>query len=91
MVMVTRAPLKIPADPAPERARPTIKAIESGATAEIREPTSKMKRAVRKVSLIDRIAYILPKKGMNAAAGRLKAEPYLWFHLSTSVNGKMLV
>ena len=54
--MVTRAPLKMPADPAPERARPTIKTIESGATAEIREPTSKMKRAARKVSLVERIA-----------------------------------
>lgn len=56
MVMVTSAPLKMPADPVPEGARPTIKAIELGATAEIREPTSKMKRAARKVSLFEDIA-----------------------------------
>lgn len=56
IVMVTSAPLKMPADPAPERARPMMKAIELGATAEIREPTSKMKRATRKVSLVGPIA-----------------------------------
>jgi len=56
MVMVTSAPLKIPADPAPERARPTMKAIELGATAESKEPTSKMKRAARKVSFVEHIA-----------------------------------
>jgi len=54
--MVTSAPLKMPADPAPERARPMMKAIELGATAESREPTSKMKRATRKVSLVEHIA-----------------------------------
>jgi len=56
MVMVTSAPLEMPADPAPERARPTMKAIEVGATAESREPTSKMNRARRKVSLVEHIA-----------------------------------
>ena len=56
MVMVTSAPLKMPADPAPERARPTMNAMELGATAEMREPTSKMNRAARKVSLVEEIA-----------------------------------
>lgn len=56
MVTVTSAPLKIPADPAPERARPTMKAIELGATADTREPTSKMKRATRKVTFVERTA-----------------------------------
>lgn len=53
MVMVTSAPLKMPAEPAPEKARPTMKAIEVGATAEIKEPISKMSRAARKVSLVE--------------------------------------
>lgn len=39
-----------------ERARPMIKAIEVGARAESREPTSKMKRVARKVSLVECIA-----------------------------------
>lgn len=77
MVMVTNAPLKIPAEPAPERARPTMNATDVGATADIREPTSKMNSAARKVSLVEHIAYIFPKRGTRAAAGRLKAEPYL--------------
>lgn len=39
-----------------------------------------MKRAARKVDSEDdvaQLAYILPKRGMRATAGRLKAEPYL--------------
>jgi len=77
MVIVTKAPLKIPAEPAPERARPATKAAEVGATADIREPTSKIKRATRNVIFVEHVAYNFPKKGTSAAAGRLKAEPYL--------------
>jgi hypothetical protein len=40
------APLKIPAAPTPAMARPMIKVVELGATPQIREPTSKMKRAM---------------------------------------------
>jgi len=44
--MIKIAPLKIPAAPTPAMARPTIKAVELGAIPQIRDPTSKMNRAV---------------------------------------------
>lgn len=39
--MIIKLPAKIPAEPMPAMARPTIKAVEFGAVAHIREPTSK--------------------------------------------------
>jgi hypothetical protein len=38
---ITRAPEKIPEQPIPAIARPTIKVLELGATAQIKDPTSK--------------------------------------------------
>ena len=48
---VTSAPVKIPALPRPATARPTMRAVEFGATPHIRDPSSKMKRATRKTDL----------------------------------------
>jgi len=45
-------PLKIPPTPIPAMARPTMRAVLEGATAQIRDPTSKMIIAPRKISLI---------------------------------------
>jgi hypothetical protein len=44
--MMRIAPLKMPAAPTPATARPMMRAVELGATPQIREPTSKMKRAM---------------------------------------------
>lgn len=43
--MMRTAPLKIPAEPIPAMARPMMRAVELGATPQMREPTSKMNRA----------------------------------------------
>jgi hypothetical protein len=49
--IVTSAPVKIPALPRPATARPTIKAVDVGARAQTRDPTSKMKTAMRRTHL----------------------------------------
>jgi hypothetical protein len=49
--IMTRAPEKMPATPIPATALPTIKTVLDGATAQIREPTSKIKTAARKAHL----------------------------------------
>jgi hypothetical protein len=46
--IIVKAPLPMPADPAPEIARPTINALEFGATPQIKLPISKMKTEIRK-------------------------------------------
>ena len=46
------APEKIPAEPRPAMARPTIRAVELGATPQTREPTSKMPMPTRKTHLM---------------------------------------
>jgi hypothetical protein len=45
--MIKMAPEKIPAAPTPATARPMIRAVELGATPQMREPISKMNRAMR--------------------------------------------
>jgi hypothetical protein len=50
-VTIRMAPENIPADPNPAIARPTMKATEVGAVAQIMEPTSKIAKAIRKVHL----------------------------------------
>jgi hypothetical protein len=45
--MMRMAPEKIPAAPTPATALPMMSAVELGATPQIREPTSKMKSAIR--------------------------------------------
>jgi hypothetical protein len=51
--MMTVAPEKIPADPMPAMARPTMKALELGAPPHRAEPTSKMRIARRKMVLVE--------------------------------------
>jgi hypothetical protein len=51
--MMRIAPEKIPAAPIPATARPMMRAVEFGATPQIREPISKMKRAMRYTHLIE--------------------------------------
>ena len=74
MVMVTSAPLKIPADPATERAQSVMKTTEVGAIADRREPNSKM-RAARGPALSSMVHRSCRKTEIRAAVGRLKAEP----------------
>jgi hypothetical protein len=45
--MIKIAPEKIPAAPTPATARPMMRAVELGATPQIKEPTSKINRATR--------------------------------------------
>jgi hypothetical protein len=45
--MIKMAPEKIPAAPTPATARPRISAVLLGATPQIKEPISKMNRAIR--------------------------------------------
>jgi hypothetical protein len=49
--MMTMAPEKIPATPIPAMARPTIKTVLDGATAQMSDPISKIKTAIRKPHL----------------------------------------
>jgi hypothetical protein len=50
---MTNAPEKIPADPMPAIARPTMSALEVGAAPQTAEPISKMAIAVRYTYLIE--------------------------------------
>jgi hypothetical protein len=45
--MITKAPEKIPATPIPAMARPTIRTVLDGATAQIRDPISKIRTAIK--------------------------------------------
>jgi hypothetical protein len=45
--MITNAPEKIPAQPSPATARPTIRAVEVGAVPQTKEPISKIAMAIR--------------------------------------------
>ena len=60
MVMMIKAPEKIPAAPTPEIVRPTMKAGDVGATAETSDPSSKRNKAIMKVNLAGQYVYILP-------------------------------
>jgi hypothetical protein len=51
MEIITRAPEKIPATPIPAIARPTIKTVLEGATAQIKLPISKIRTATKKAHL----------------------------------------
>ena len=61
-----REPEKSPAEPKPAMARPTMKAVEFRARAQIREPTSKIRRLRRKTHLILEMLYRRPKKSWKA-------------------------
>lgn len=49
--MITRAPENIPATPIPATALPTIRTVLLGATAQMSDPISKMRTAIRKPHL----------------------------------------
>ncbi len=52
--MMMRAPEKMPADPKPAIARPTINVALDGATPQIRDPISKTPMAKRNTTLIEK-------------------------------------
>jgi hypothetical protein len=51
--MMTVAPEKIPAEPIPAIARPTMKALELGAPPHRADPISKMRIATRKMVFVE--------------------------------------
>ena len=63
---IISAPENKPEAPRPAMARPTMRAIELGATPQISEPTSKMKRVSRNIHLILKKVYSRPKKSWKA-------------------------
>jgi len=73
---MTIAPENRPAVPTPARARPMMKAVELGARAETRLPSSKMATAERNDSLMSKILYILPYVGCRAVVVRRYPAPY---------------
>jgi len=70
------APDAIPAPPAPAIARPTIRAVLLGATAQMRLPSSKMAIERRKTVLRGKYLYALPQVDWKEATVRKNAEPY---------------
>lgn len=58
--MMVYAPEPMPAAPTPAMARPTMRATLVGATPQMREPTSKMKMATRKLIFRGKYLYALP-------------------------------
>jgi len=74
--IIVYAPEATPAPPSPAIARPTIRAVEFGATPQSRLPTSNTKRDIKKVILSGKYLYALPHVDWNAAKVRKKAEPY---------------
>jgi hypothetical protein len=58
--IIVYAPDPTPAAPRPAMARPTIKAVEFGATPQIKLPISKMKMDIRKLILRGKYLYALP-------------------------------
>jgi hypothetical protein len=51
--MMTVAPEKIPAEPIPAIARPTMKALELGAPPQSADPTSKTRIATKKTLFVE--------------------------------------
>ena len=56
---MTREPVVMPALPTPAMARPTMKAVEVGAAAQMIEPTSKTRATEMKVHLAEKKVYEL--------------------------------
>ena len=57
---MTVPPMEMPAPPNPAMARPTMRAVELGATPQMRLPISKMVTLMRKVSLRGKYLNALP-------------------------------
>jgi hypothetical protein len=74
--MIVYAPDPIPAPPRPVIPRPTMSAVELGATPQIKLPSSKMKRAKRKVVLRGKYLYPFPHVVWKPPKVIKYAEPY---------------
>lgn len=57
-------------------ARPTMSVVEFLATAQIREPSSKMRIVTRKVVFRGKYLYAFPQVAWKAATVKKNAEPY---------------
>jgi hypothetical protein len=60
----------------PVMARPMIKAVDVGARAHTKEPTSKMNKAAKKTGFMGNSAYILPYSSWKQHDVSMKDEPY---------------
>lgn len=74
--LTVKAPVKIPADPSPETARPIMRAIELGETAETIEPISNIPSAERNIHLMLNSAYSLPYINWKQQEVRRYDDPY---------------
>ena len=74
--MMVYAPEPIPAAPNPAIARPTMSALLLGETPQIREPSSKVKRLMRKLIFNGKYLYALPHADWKPPRVRKKADEY---------------
>lgn len=73
---MTIEPENSPDVPIPATARPTIKAVDVGATAQIKLPNSKMATAIKNIVLTLKLLYSLPYSGCSAVVVSRYALPY---------------
>lgn len=73
---MTTEPENKPALPIPATARPMMKAVEDGAMAETKLPSSKSAIAPRNEYLMSKIRYILPYNGCSAVEVKRYELPY---------------
>lgn len=71
-----KLPEKIPADPTPAIARPTINATDEGATPHIRDPSSKIRMEMTYGHLRLKRTNIRPQSSWNEHAVRKYPDPY---------------
>ena len=71
-----KLPAKIPAEPIPAMARPTIRAVEFGEVAQMRDPSSKIIIEVKYDHLRLKKVNNLPQSSWNEHEVRKYAEPY---------------
>lgn len=76
LITYIKPPERIPAQPSPAIARPTIKVGEFRARAHIKHPISKIVRDIRKIFLGMKMVISLPKNGRVAPTTRRKTAPY---------------
>ena len=78
--IIAKFPENTPAHPRPAIALPTIKAVEDGATPQIKLPTSNIPSESKKDLRTSKCANTRPKIGWKAQEVRRYAEPYLKWH-----------
>ena len=76
VAMMIIPPEKILAAPNPAMALPTMRTTDDGATAQTRDPTSKIKTPAINTHLVEYMVYSLPKISCTAAVARIYALPY---------------